>query len=142
MSHLINKLIEAQKYAMSIRPQVGGFPFIAEVLRQAGVTVNRWHLPSCQSIYITQEGSVVQQGEPLFTGMKLVPSFNRDALIKALRTDQAGKSTFPEFLHATWEAGVISYDVDFIARTVSYYGINGESYVEEYPAVELKNHAL
>ena len=37
MSDLTNKLIEAQKYAMSIRPQIGGFPVLAEVLRQAGV---------------------------------------------------------------------------------------------------------
>lgn len=37
MSKTIEKLAEAQKYAMSIRPSVGGFPVLAEVLRQAGV---------------------------------------------------------------------------------------------------------
>jgi uncharacterized protein YbcV (DUF1398 family) len=66
-----------------------------------------------------------------------VPPFDREALITALRTDQAGKSTFPEFLAASWRAGVVRYDVDFTARTVSYYGCNGEEYVEKYPAVEL-----
>jgi uncharacterized protein YbcV (DUF1398 family) len=67
-----------------------------------------------------------------------VPRFNREALITALRTDQAGNSTFPEFLAATWHAGVVRYDVDFTARNVAYYGCNGEEYIEEYPAVEIK----
>lgn len=44
---------------------------------------------------------------------------------------------FPEFLLATWRAGVVRYDVDFIARTCAYYGCHGEEYVESYPAVEL-----
>jgi uncharacterized protein YbcV (DUF1398 family) len=35
-------------------------------------------------------------------------------------TDQAGKSTFPEFQAASWRAGVVHYDVDFSARTVAY----------------------
>ena len=49
-----------------------------------------------------------------------------------------GHCTFSEFLHASWKAGVIEYEVDFITRKVNYYGANGESYLEEYPAVEIK----
>lgn len=37
MQNEIEKLIQVQKYAMANRPPVGGFPFLAEVLRQAGV---------------------------------------------------------------------------------------------------------
>ncbi len=69
MISLSEKLADAQKYAFSIRPKVGGFPYLAEVLRQAGV---------------------------------------------------------------------IGYDVDFISRVVIYYGVTGESYLEEYPAVVVK----
>lgn len=58
-------------------------------------------------------------------------------LAEALRKDQAGNSTFPEFLLGAWNAGVTSYTVDFTKRTVSYYGIKGECYVEEYPEVTL-----
>lgn len=135
---LSEKLLEVQKFAMSIRPQFEGFPFLAEALRKAGIQKNIWSLPSCQSIYILSEGSVVQQGTPLLTGTHDVPSFNQEALITALRTDQAGKSSFPEFLQATWNAGIVSYDADFNARKVTYYGAKGESYVEAYPAVEIK----
>lgn len=138
MNQLIQKLTEAQKHAMSIRPKIGGFPVIAEVLRQAGVQVNRWSLPSCQSIYVMKEGSVVQQGVPLVVGTHEIPKFNRDALITALRIDQEGRSTFPEFLQAAWDAGVVAYDADFDGRKVTYYGSAGETYMESYQTVEVK----
>jgi uncharacterized protein YbcV (DUF1398 family) len=77
------------------------------------------------------------QGALFATGTMDVPAFSREALISALRTDQAGETTFPEFLAASWRAGVVQYDVDFIARTVAYYGCNGEEYVEAYPVVDV-----
>lgn len=137
MSKAIENLIEAQKFAMSIRPKVGGFPYLAEALKRAGITRNLWSLPSCQSVYHTKYGAVVQQGTPLVSGTTDIAKFNKDALINALRMDQAGKCTFPEFLKNSWEAGVISYDVDFENRKVTYYGALGESYVEDYPAIEI-----
>jgi uncharacterized protein YbcV (DUF1398 family) len=135
MSKAIDNLLKAQKRAIAGRPRIGGFPCLAETLRRAGVTRNIWFLPSCQSLYLTSEGPVVTQGTPLVSGTVDVPSFNPEALVKALRTDQAGESTFPEFLTASWRAGVVRYDVDFITRKVAYYGCNGEEYVEDYPAV-------
>lgn len=137
MSKAVENLVKAQQFAMSIRPKVGGFPYIAEVLRRAGITKNIWNLPSCQSMYLTECGPVVSQGTHLVNNTVDVPLFNRDALIKALRIDQSGQSTFPEFLKACWEAGVVSYVVDFEKRVVVYSGIFGESYSENYPAVEI-----
>jgi len=138
MSKAVEKLMEAQKFAMSIRPKVGGFPYLAEVLRSAGVTRNLWQLPSCQSVYLTKEGPVVFQGTPLLTGSSDIPKFDREALIRVLRIDQAGQSTFPEFLKASWASGVVSYDVDLENRKVTYFGALGESYIEDYPAVEVR----
>jgi uncharacterized protein YbcV (DUF1398 family) len=135
MSKAIDKLMEAMKFAETNRPRVGGFPYLAEVLRKAGVARNVWSLPSCQSLYMTQEGPVVMQGAPLVNGTVDVPAFDEEALIKALRVDQAGESTFQEFLDASWRAGVVGYDVDLEARTVAYQGCNGEEYIEAYPAV-------
>ena len=137
MSKAIDNLSEAMKRATAIRPKVGGFPYLAETLRQAGVTQNIWSLPACQSLFLTKDGPVVIQGAPLVSGSADVPPFNREALIKALRIDQAGESTFPEFLVGSWRAGVVRYDVDFGARTVAYYGCNGEEYIEAYPAVKI-----
>jgi len=137
MSKSIENLKSAQQRAMAGRPKVGGFPYLAETLRLAGVTRNLWSLPACQSLYLTEEGPVMMQGTSLVYGMVDVPRFDRDALIAALRADQAGEGTFPEFLMAAWKAGVVSYDVDFVARNVTYHGASRESYVESYPAVKV-----
>ncbi len=137
MSKAIENLNQAMERAAAVRPKVGGFPFLAESLRRAGVIRNIWSLPACQSLFLTSFGSVVMQGAPLLTGAADVPAFEQDALVKALRVDQAGESTFREFLAASWRAGVVRYDVDFAARTVAYFGCNGEKYTEAYPSVEI-----
>ena len=137
MSKAVDNLMQAMERAATIRPKVGGFPYLAESLRQAGAIRNIWSLPACQSLFLTNEGPVVMQGVPLVSGAVDVPAFDRDAMITALRIDQAGESTFPEFLEASWRAGVVRYDVDFAARTVAYFGCNGEEYIEAYPAVEI-----
>ncbi len=137
MSKAIDNLTEAMKHAEVIRPRVGGFPYLAETLRRAGATHNVWSLPSCQSLFLTEEGPVIMQGTPLVNGAVDVPAFDENALIRALRIDQAGESTFQEFLDASWRAGVVCYDVNFDARTVTYQGCNGEEYIEAYPAVQI-----
>jgi uncharacterized protein YbcV (DUF1398 family) len=137
MSEAMAHLQAAQAQAMAVRPRVGGFPYLAETLRRAGVTRNVWQLPACQSLYLTGRGAVLQQGTPLVSGMADVPGFDQPALIHALRTDQAGESSFADFLLASWNAGVVRYEVDLLERQVTYYGCNGESYVEHYPAVSL-----
>jgi uncharacterized protein YbcV (DUF1398 family) len=137
VSKAIDVLEAAMKQALAGRPKVGGFPYLAEVLRQAGVRRNVWYLPACQSVYLMEQGSVVTQGAPLVNGTVDVPPFDREALIAALRTDQAGNTTFPEFLAASWRAGVVRYEVDFAKRVVTYYGVNSEEYAEHYPAVSV-----
>lgn len=137
MSQAIANLRAAQERAMAIRPKVGGFPYLAEALRRAGVMRNIWFLPACESLYFTEAGPVVMQGNPLLTGTADVPAFDQQALIAALRNDQAGESTFPEFLNDSWHAGVVRYEVDLIQRTVTYFGCNDEAYTERYPIVEI-----
>ena len=140
MSKAIDNLQTAQKMAMEMRPKVGGFPYLAEILKQAGVKKNLWILPSLQSIYITDLGPVVNQGTPLVNGMTDIASFNKDNVIKAIRTDQDGESTFPEFLISIWKAGVVRYEVDFLMRKVTYFGSNNETYEEVYPEIKLQKN--
>lgn len=137
MNQAIETLQAALQRGAAGRPRVGGFPYLAETLRQAGALRNEWTLPACQSLFLTAEGPVVIQGGPLLQGMAEVPPFDEAALIAALRRDQAGEGSFPEFLEASWKAGVVRYVVDFAARTVSYHGCLGETYIEAYAAVAL-----
>lgn len=46
-------------------------------------------------LYLTDAGPVAVQGEPLITGMVNAAPFDREALLTALRIDQAGDGTFP-----------------------------------------------
>ncbi|MFJ3876554.1 DUF1398 family protein [Streptomyces sp. NPDC090077] len=137
----IAALQAALERGAAVRPEVGGFPYLAESLRQAGVTRCRMAVPSNAFLYLTAHGDVVVQGEPLVTGPVQAPPFDREALVAALRADQAGKTAFPEFVRASWEAGVVWYDVDTAARTCTYYGTGGDSYTEDYPAVVLPDRA-
>ncbi len=143
MSTSPEKIERAMKYAMEHRPQVGGFPFLAACLQKAGVKHNIWSLPAVMSMYLMDSGEyIINQGTPLMTGMAVVPPFDQDAIIAAIRTDQAGESTFPVFLQAIWNAGGWGYDVDFEKRTVTYMGSKGELYTESYPSVDVEGLAV
>ncbi|OPF75402.1 DUF1398 domain-containing protein [Streptomyces antioxidans] len=133
----IDHLRAALERGEAARPKAGGFPYLAESLRRAGVTHCRMAVPANAFLYLTEHGDVVVQGEPLATGFALAPRFDEAALIAALRSDQAGETTFPEFIRGCWDAGIVWYDVDTEARTCTYYGTGGDSYTEDYPPVTL-----
>jgi uncharacterized protein YbcV (DUF1398 family) len=134
MNDAIQNLEGALRSGMTGRPAVGGFPYLAETLRSAGVRRNLWYLPAMEAIYLTDLGPVVIQGEPLSSGPALIAPFDREAVIAAIRADQEGRSSFPEFVAAIWAAGVWHYEVDLDARTCTYVGADGGEYVEAYEA--------
>ncbi len=133
------RIADAYQRAAASRPKVGGYPYLAEALRQAGVTRYVYTLPSGQCLLYANDGKVVNQSDVVVSGMLEVPPFNRDEFIKILRKSQNGDTTFPEFLKDSWNNGVVRYEADLVGRKVTYYGVDGESYVEEYPQVELPN---
>ncbi|WP_328538222.1 DUF1398 family protein [Streptomyces sp. NBC_00344] len=137
MNSAVTHLQAALGRAAAIRPEVGGFPYLAEVLRQAGVHRCLMDVPANAMLYLTEAGPVAVQSEPLIAGTVGVTPFDREALLTALRVDQAGDSTFPEFVQGCWSAGVVRYDVDLEARECVYYGADGDSYTESYPPVEI-----
>lgn len=136
-SPAVTNLNSALCSAMANRPATQGFPYLAETLRRAGVRTNTWWLPSMQSYYDTELGSVVVQSPALLDGMADVPAFDRSALIAALRADQAGHTTFPQFAQRAWRAGVVRWVVDLEQRTCTYFGSGEQTYVEQYAAVDV-----
>ncbi len=137
VSNAIANLRTAQERAAALRPRSHGFPYLAEVLRQAGVSRYHHSIPSSTSLYLTQAGPVIAQADPIVSGMADVAPWDRDALIAAIRTDQAGESSYPQFARACWAAGVVHYDVDLSGRTCTYSGAFGEQYVETYEHVNV-----
>lgn len=120
------------------RPAVGGFPVLAESLHAAGVDAVHCDVASMTTLYRTGHGAVVDQQAPLVAGLSRVADFDRDA-VGAIRRDQLGQSTYPEFMLDIWHAGVVAYDIDLAARTCTYLGLDPtiDMYVEDYPAVTL-----
>lgn len=135
LSEAISLLESALREGAARRPAVEGFPHFAEVLRRNGVRAFTYWLPAMLCVYDTERGPVVSQDTPLHTGMHDVAPFDEAALIRALRADQAGQTTFEEFAAASWRAGVIHFEVNLQDRTCTYVGIDNQSYVEHYPAV-------
>lgn len=134
---ILNNLNNAISKSETVRPELGGFPYLAECLREEGFTKNTWFLPSGDSFYFTKENSLVIPGKSLINDVTTYPPYSKDKLINTLRADQAGQITFPEFLMKTWKSGIVKYEVNFIDRYVVYYGADGEEYKESYPAVEI-----
>lgn len=137
MTDIIAAIEAAQARAMRVRPPVGGFPYLAEALRLAGVERYLFDVPSASTILVTAEGDILQPGSLQRQEPSIVAPFDEAALIRALRADQAGHTTFAEFVAATLDAGVVRYVVDTAARTCTYIGARDESYVETYPTVRL-----
>lgn len=137
MSNLIDTVTAATAYGMSVRPKVGGFPYLAEAMRQAGIVKNYFDVTSATMVFVTAEGAVIRPGALIRHEPTVISRYDERALIDAIRADQRGETTFPEFVEATFAAGVFRYEVDTAARTCTYFGAHGEQYVEEYPAVVL-----
>ncbi|RPA12493.1 DUF1398 family protein [Gordonia sp. OPL2] len=137
MTSIIDAVTTAMARGAAARPVIGGFPYLAEAMRQAGITMNYFDVPSQSMVFVTDDGVVLQPGNLLHSEPTVMPPFDETALIAALRADQQGRTTFPEFVRATFDAGVVRYEVDLIARTCTYLGAHGERFVENYAAVEL-----
>nr|MDT0664149.1 DUF1398 family protein [Micromonospora sp. DSM 115978] len=97
-------------------------------------------VPANAMLYASSAGAVVQLGPAVIEAAQRVPDWDEPAMVAAIRADQAGRSSFPEFLAACWQAGVTDYEVDLRARTCTYHGlVAGDQYVEAYPAVTVRS---
>ena len=89
---LLNNFKNAMAKSEKVRPKIGGFPYLAECLREEGFTKNTWYLPSGDSFYFTSEDSLVIPGKPLIGDITTYPTYSEEKLINALRSDQSGKT--------------------------------------------------
>lgn len=100
----------------------GGFPFFSDVLFRAGVLKHVWSLPACQSLYLTRRGRVKIPGASLMVSQEL-PLFDDKKLYQVVgRAREGHYKSFRAFLFELYAAGVASYTVDCVVRTVMFYG--------------------
>lgn len=127
----------AQQRGFAARPKIGGFPYLAEAMRQGGILRHEFIVPTATSLYTTTGGSaVIPSGQPVVTEPSDVPAWDQSALVRAIDADKQG-GEFPAFVAACWQAGVVRWIIDTTERTCTYVGAAGDQYVENYPAVEL-----
>lgn len=60
-------------------------------------------------------------------------SFDKGAVISAIRAAQSDAVRYPEFLKLTMAAGCVGYIVWIAGRHVSYFGRTGEVHLEHFP---------
>lgn len=75
------------KKTEKIRPQVGGFPYLAACLHEVGVTKKEWILPAGKSTYWTSEGVLTMLKQGLISQPTDVPSFDEAELKQILKID-------------------------------------------------------
>lgn len=91
----IIEAIDAAARGAAARAKIGGFPYVAESLRAAGVTKYLFDVPSTTVVYVTDEGAVLRPGQVIRTEQTVVHSFDSDGLVAAIRIDQRGAEHLP-----------------------------------------------
>ena len=65
--------------------------------------------------------------------IEIPTSFNKEAIVLAIRGAQSDTVRYPEFLKLTMSAGCVGYMVWIAGKHVSYFGRAGEVHAEYFP---------
>lgn len=113
------------------------FPKIVARLREVGV--ERYHAD-----YSRQEKTFyLANGDSLVVEMPrnnhaLAGEFSASAVESAIRQSQRGEHSYADFIQKTMAAGCVGYFVQIIGRRAIYFGRNGETHIEPFPAAPTK----
>lgn len=107
------------------------YPDLAAKLLAAGVLSYTVDTSSGLIIYRV-DGGQIHLGDHASEPRAIARNFNEGLTIKAIRENQQGKTTYPEFMQGIADAGVRFYEASLKTEkpNVTYIGIGG-SYEEE-----------
>ena len=113
----------------------GSMTFPEVVARLAAVGCEQYHADfrRQEKTYYLSDGQSEVQALPV-EGPSIPSTFSDHALVAALRAIQAGQITYVEFLRRIMAAGCVGYFVNIAGKRAIYFGRNGESYLEVFPA--------
>jgi uncharacterized protein YbcV (DUF1398 family) len=109
------------------------FPQAVVQLTEAGVVRYIVDLIRFERTLYGSDDETLQDEIALDPMQEVAPRFSEAALKAALKSVQAGKTDYPEFLKQIMEAGVASYSVYINGRKVIYTGRDGDELVEPFP---------
>jgi uncharacterized protein YbcV (DUF1398 family) len=111
------------------------YPQFVGLLSEAGVRTYHVDVPSHTVVYRNGEEAHTEHGQPVVPEDARTPAlFDESGVKAAIAGNQQGKGDYLTFLRQIWASGVVGYDVDLGARTVTYRGAAGEVYVEAIPS--------
>ena len=79
MNELTASIDDALARAMSVRPTVGGSPYLAEGLRLAGVRTYLFDVPSSSVVFATERGDLYRPGAARVPATRWFPHLSRRA---------------------------------------------------------------
>lgn len=79
----------ANAHAMAVRPPVGGFPYLAEAMRAAGVEKYLFDVPTMTALYLTDQGDLIRPGRTYMDASPL-PATDRSDGITVLHSPRRG----------------------------------------------------
>lgn len=108
------------------------FPEIVAGLSAAGVGSYFADYRSGRTTYYARAGDPLPMPLPT-EGKPIAKAFDADALQAAIKGSQRGEIRYPDFLDLSRAAGCVGYHVWIDGRHVTYFGQEGEIYVERFP---------
>ena len=101
------------------------YPDLAARLINAGVLSYTVEVSSCIMLYRFANG-VIHLSEKTDAPGAIEAAFSEELTVKAIRDNQQGKTTFPQFMQGMAQAGVRFYEATLDANPrVTYIGIGG-----------------
>lgn len=109
------------------------FPEIVAKLIASNVESYHVDMVRCENRYY------LPQGENFVVANKLEPKiaaekFSAEQVADAVRSSQAGKITYLQFMEKIATAGAVYYITYLTRKKVVYFGRNGDSHTEFFPA--------
>ena len=109
------------------------FPQVVGKLIEAGVESYRVDFITGQDVFYAPSGATHTETFPV-DPTRVASTFNQPALQQAIREAQADTLRYPQFVPRVCAAGVASYQVFITGRKAIYFGRNGETHTEPFPA--------
>ena len=110
------------------------FGQVVSQLLQAGVESYQVDYRAQRITYYLPEGSPLTLDLDV-PDVAIAQRFDADAIKAAIKGSQRGEVMYPEFKRLSQLGGCVGYTVWLTGRHVSYFGRNGETHVERFPAL-------
>ncbi len=108
------------------------FPQIVQILMEEGVESYQVDLIQNLKTFYFPTGEVQIESFD-YKGPEIALEFSQEKVIAAIRSSQAGRLSYPEFLNEILKAGVTQYTVYLQGRRAIYFGRLGDFHVEHFP---------